>query len=173
MGGCVSMMCSYLYAYLCYLNESTCLVLISTVRNSEKFYELAEWKQKIDKSLRAAGALEAITKSVSRESYTASAVGVPGLVSFLYRHNALHQFTAPSLDPPYHTPAEQVLTPPLSSPPSSPLPRSSHSSRPLAHSPTRASACRVSCVVCAGQDPAAVPEAVREGARATAVRDGG
>lgn len=98
----------YLYAYLCYLNESTCLVLISTVRNSEKFYELAEWKQKIDKSLRAAGALEAITKSVSRESYTASAVGVPGLVSFLYRHNALHQFTAPSLDPPYHTPAEQA-----------------------------------------------------------------
>ncbi len=39
----------YLYAYLCYLTPETCLLLVSTVRLSEKFYELANWKNKIDK----------------------------------------------------------------------------------------------------------------------------
>lgn len=99
----------YLYAYLCYLDEITCLILISTVRNSEKFYELADWKNRIEKSLRAAGALQAISNSVARQCYHVRDLGLPGLISFLYRHNALNQFTMPATDPPYDKPAEQVL----------------------------------------------------------------
>lgn len=59
-------------------------------------------------SLRAAGALEAINRSVMRQNYRVAPMGISGLITFLYKSNHYNQFTSPSLEPPYSKDVERM-----------------------------------------------------------------
>src|SRR4051812_22455925 len=39
----------YLYAYLCFLTPAVSLLIISTDKESQKFYQLADWKKSFEK----------------------------------------------------------------------------------------------------------------------------
>jgi hypothetical protein len=95
----------YLYAYLVFLAPNVCLLLISTVKNSEKFYELAKWKNVIDKSLKASGALTAIVKSLHKQrmEYRVGNIGISGLISFVFKNCHFNQFTSPAVEPPFNS----------------------------------------------------------------------
>ncbi|KAL6067111.1 Vacuolar fusion protein mon1 [Balamuthia mandrillaris] len=108
----------YLHAYVCYLMEDLCLLLISI--NNELFFRLSESKRVIDKGLSAGGAMDAIAKSFREPPYTLRDIPIAlspsssssppslqhtGLIHFLFKqHDPQRQFTAPEFLPPYNNP---------------------------------------------------------------------
>jgi hypothetical protein len=95
----------FLHAYICYLTHDVCLVMLSA--KVDAFYRLNEAKDIITAQLEATGALAAISEACAKPHYHPSAVGTSNLLHFIYKATSTRQMTAPALDAPYNTPADQ------------------------------------------------------------------
>ncbi|XP_053329705.1 vacuolar fusion protein MON1 homolog B-like isoform X2 [Spea bombifrons] len=104
----------YFYAYISYLDPecTVCLVLLST--DKESFYAVSACKQRIQETMEAQNSLQALCAALRSSSYSASLVGVPELLHFVYKpldipdsYRQLPQFTSPLADGPYSSDAER------------------------------------------------------------------
>eukprot|EP01114_Cavostelium_apophysatum_P019135 TRINITY_DN6078_c0_g1_i1.p1 TRINITY_DN6078_c0_g1~~TRINITY_DN6078_c0_g1_i1.p1 ORF type:complete len:540 (+),score=106.62 TRINITY_DN6078_c0_g1_i1:38-1621(+) len=95
----------FLHAYICYLAEDVCLLLMSAKQDS--FFEFATCKNTIVQGLTKSGALDAIIKSVKNNLYSVSEVGIPQLLHFFYKSKGNTQSTTPRLEGPYVTRQEK------------------------------------------------------------------
>ncbi|XP_073496478.1 vacuolar fusion protein MON1 homolog B-like isoform X2 [Phyllobates terribilis] len=104
----------YFYAYISYLDPdcTVCLVLLST--DKESFYAVSGCKRKIQESMEAQNSLQALAGALRCCSYSASLVGVPELLHFVYKpldipetYQQLPQFTSPEPDGPYSSEEER------------------------------------------------------------------
>ncbi|XP_077140267.1 vacuolar fusion protein MON1 homolog B-like isoform X4 [Ranitomeya variabilis] len=104
----------YFYAYISYLdpNCTVCLVLLST--DKESFYAVSGCKRKIQEAMEAQNSLQALAGALCCRSYSASLVGVPELLHFVYKpldipetYQQLPQFTSPEPDGPYTSEEER------------------------------------------------------------------
>jgi len=89
----------YLHAYVYYLAEDICLLLIST--QAESFYQLSGCKNSIVTGLNKFKVLDQITKAIQANSYSVSEIGFPSLLHFVYKSNNACQCTAPRFEVPY------------------------------------------------------------------------
>ncbi|XP_073397367.1 vacuolar fusion protein MON1 homolog B-like isoform X5 [Dendrobates tinctorius] len=104
----------YFYAYISYLDPdcTVCLVLLST--DKESFYAVSGCKRKIQEAMGAQNSLQALAGALCCCSYSASLVGVPELLHFVYKpldipenYQQLPQFTSPEPDGPYTSEEER------------------------------------------------------------------
>ncbi|KAM8934381.1 vacuolar fusion protein MON1 homolog B-like [Pelodytes ibericus] len=104
----------YFYAYISYLDPqcTVCLVLLST--DKESFYAVSGCKKKIQEAMEAQNSLQTLSAAVQSCSYSASLVGVPELLHFVYKpmdipdsYRQLPQFTSPLADGPYTSDEER------------------------------------------------------------------
>ncbi|XP_069604002.1 vacuolar fusion protein MON1 homolog B-like isoform X2 [Ranitomeya imitator] len=104
----------YFYAYISYLdpNCTVCLVLLST--DKESFYAVSGCKRKIQEAMEAQNSLQTLAGALRCRSYSASLVGVPELLHFVYKpldipetYQQLPQFTSPEPDGPYTSEEER------------------------------------------------------------------
>ncbi|KAM4697058.1 vacuolar fusion protein MON1 homolog B-like [Rhinophrynus dorsalis] len=104
----------YFYAYISYLDPecTVCLVLLST--DKESFYAVSGCKRKIQEAMEAQNSLQALSGALRCCSYSASLVGVPELLHFVYKpldipdsYRQLPQFTSPGTDGPYSNEEER------------------------------------------------------------------
>ncbi|KAI8972994.1 vacuolar fusion protein MON1, partial [Pilobolus umbonatus] len=84
----------FLYAYICYIDEKTTIVVISTDKST--FFEISEWKTNMVESLKKENILPAITEASSK-SYTMEDIQIPSLLHFMYKSKVHIQFTTPEL----------------------------------------------------------------------------
>ncbi|XP_053551590.1 vacuolar fusion protein MON1 homolog B isoform X2 [Bombina bombina] len=104
----------YFYAYISYLDPqcTVCLVLLST--DKESFYAVSACKKKIQEAMEAQNSLQALSNALRGSSYSASLVGVPELLHFVYKpldipetYRQLPQFTSPEAEGPYSSAEER------------------------------------------------------------------
>eukprot|EP01104_Vermistella_antarctica_P004337 TRINITY_DN14808_c0_g1_i1.p1 TRINITY_DN14808_c0_g1~~TRINITY_DN14808_c0_g1_i1.p1 ORF type:complete len:551 (+),score=107.68 TRINITY_DN14808_c0_g1_i1:170-1822(+) len=95
----------FLHAYVCFIAEDICLILITT--KPDNVYDLAEAKDTIVEKMESSGALQAIEEQLKNQYYSAAEVRIPGLLHFAYKAHSINQFTAPALGPPYNTDKSQ------------------------------------------------------------------
>jgi len=95
----------FLHAYVCFLSESLCLVLLST--KPDNFFQLSGCKAAIQKELVATGSLEALEQGRAASHYSVSETGVSEVMHFVYKHLPTGQFTCPIIEAPYNTEAER------------------------------------------------------------------
>lgn len=97
----------FLQAHVSYLDEScqTCLFLLTVDRDS--FFTLSECKSKIKQKLHKSNSLQAISDSLSRNSYSIKQCAISGLRHFLYKSRNSAQYTSPELEAPYLSQDEQ------------------------------------------------------------------
>ncbi|XP_075180690.1 vacuolar fusion protein MON1 homolog B-like isoform X2 [Anomaloglossus baeobatrachus] len=104
----------YFYAYISYLdpNCTVCLVLLST--DKESFYAVSGCKGRIQEAMEAQNSMQALAGALRCCSYSASLVGVPELLHFVYKpldipetYQQLPQFTSPEPDGPYSSEEER------------------------------------------------------------------
>ncbi|OCT64761.1 vacuolar fusion protein MON1 homolog B [Xenopus laevis] len=104
----------YFYAYISYLDPqcTVCLVLLST--DKESFYAVSGCKRKIQSAMESQGSLQALAGAMRYCSYSASLVGIPELLHFVYKpldvpetYRQLPQFTSPEADSPYSNEQER------------------------------------------------------------------
>ncbi|KAM4663876.1 vacuolar fusion protein MON1 homolog B-like [Discoglossus pictus] len=104
----------YFYAYISYLDPecTVCLVLLST--DKESFYAVSACKKKIQEAMEAQNSLQALAGALRCSSYSASLVGVPELLHFVYKpldipdsYQQLPQFTSPEAEGPYASEEER------------------------------------------------------------------
>uniref|UniRef100_A0A803K5B1 Vacuolar fusion protein MON1 homolog B n=1 Tax=Xenopus tropicalis TaxID=8364 RepID=A0A803K5B1_XENTR len=104
----------YFYAYISYLDPqcTVCLVLLST--DKESFYAVSGCKGKIQAAMESQGSLQALGGAMRYCSYSASLVGIPELLHFVYKpldvpetYRQLPQFTSPEADSPYASEEER------------------------------------------------------------------
>lgn len=97
----------FLQAHVSYLDEScqTCLFLLTVDRDS--FFTLSECKSKIKQKLQKSNSLQAISDSLSRNSYSIKQCAISGLRHFLYKSRNSAQYTSPELEAPYLSQEEQ------------------------------------------------------------------
>jgi hypothetical protein len=99
----------FLYAYVCYLEGDTCLILITS--DSEDFHTMSACKQFVYEALLSSGDLNEI--SAAAESHFISLadlesdVCVPELRHFVYKSEVNSQLVIPACPPPYNTYARQ------------------------------------------------------------------
>ncbi|XP_014773330.1 vacuolar fusion protein MON1 homolog A isoform X2 [Octopus bimaculoides] len=97
----------FLQAHVSYLDEScqTCLFLLTVDRDS--FFTLSDCKSKIKQKLQKSNCLQAISDSLSRNSYSIKQCAISGLRHFLYKSRNSAQYTSPELEAPYLSQEEQ------------------------------------------------------------------
>ncbi|KAJ2962842.1 hypothetical protein NQZ79_g2090 [Umbelopsis isabellina] len=88
----------FLHAYICYIERDTCVVMIST--NKDSFFDISDWKRQIVEKLTKSEALTKLQKAAD-DSYSASDIGIPALRHFIYKSKLHVQFTCPELEAPY------------------------------------------------------------------------
>jgi hypothetical protein len=95
----------FLHQYVSYLSEHVALLLLSA--KADDFDVLRQCNDKMYKSLKSTGALDALTTQLTRQHYSVRDTGVDGLLHFIYKSLSTSQMTAPVHSPPYTTVKEQ------------------------------------------------------------------
>eukprot|EP01027_Heterolobosea_sp_BB2_P024015 GEZU01036134.1.p1 GENE.GEZU01036134.1~~GEZU01036134.1.p1 ORF type:complete len:303 (+),score=69.83 GEZU01036134.1:97-909(+) len=95
----------FLYAYIDFLAESLCLVLIST--SQDDFFKCSEAKAQIMEGLIDQKILEPVLSSIKSPLYKTSQIRIPDLRHFVYKNSLTSQLTCPQFTPPYNTKEEQ------------------------------------------------------------------
>ncbi|KAL1922880.1 uncharacterized protein VTP21DRAFT_9256 [Calcarisporiella thermophila] len=83
----------FLHAYICYISQELCLLLVST--DKDRFFELSDYKNKLVENMTSTGAFENLHEAIKREHYTIADIGIPGLRHFIYKSRVNVQFTSP------------------------------------------------------------------------------
>ncbi|KAH3763023.1 DUF254 family protein [Pelomyxa schiedti] len=100
-----------LYAYVCYLVDNVCLMLLTTIK--ESFYVLKEYKTKVQSDMEANGTLSMLKERCCNPHYNIRETKIPSLLHFMYMYKSqsvlgCFQLTTPTiLDPPYNTTKEK------------------------------------------------------------------
>jgi len=91
----------YLYAYVCYIVENLCLVLITSDHSS--FPKLRESKQKMLAGLEKKNCLDSIQEAVRMSQLDIDELdtGVPEFRHFLYKSEPTSQIVVPAFAPPF------------------------------------------------------------------------
>ncbi|CAI9599692.1 unnamed protein product [Staurois parvus] len=96
----------YFYAYISYLDPqcTVCLVLLSTDKDS--FYAVSDCKARIQEAMNVHNSLQALAGALQCCSYSASLVGVPELLHFIYKQYCVSLYS-PEPDGPYSSEEEE------------------------------------------------------------------
>lgn len=86
----------FLHAYICYIDEDTSIVVISTDKSN--FFEISEWKTKVVELIEKQDLLSNIIK---QDGYRVEDIGIPSLVHFMYKSKIQVQFTTSELSGDY------------------------------------------------------------------------
>jgi len=93
----------YLYAYVCYIAENLCLVLMTT--DHQSFPKLRDSKQHILTGLEKKNCLESINEAIANSELDIDELdtGVPEFRHFLYKNEVNSQIVTPAFGPPFAT----------------------------------------------------------------------
>uniref|UniRef100_A0A1I8IQP4 Vacuolar fusion protein MON1 homolog n=2 Tax=Macrostomum lignano TaxID=282301 RepID=A0A1I8IQP4_9PLAT len=94
-----------LYAYVCFLDEELCLVLLTVDGNS--FDALAEAKNKILEKLQKANCLAQIRESAVAGQWTLAQTGAEEVRHFVYKIKLAGQYFSPQMGDPFGQPEDQ------------------------------------------------------------------
>merc|ERR1712226_19499 len=96
----------FLHALVSYLDENTCLIMLSVA--SDAFTKLKDVRDQIKIKLTRNNCFQDIANGLREtDSFNVSHTGLYGLRHYMYKHRHLLQFTSPAFSVPYDTSEEQ------------------------------------------------------------------
>eukprot|EP01125_Pyxidicula_operculata_P023137 TRINITY_DN9831_c0_g1_i1.p1 TRINITY_DN9831_c0_g1~~TRINITY_DN9831_c0_g1_i1.p1 ORF type:complete len:417 (+),score=41.35 TRINITY_DN9831_c0_g1_i1:178-1428(+) len=101
----------FLYLYVCYLSENTCLLLLSL--KPDDFPNMSACKDKILEGFKSfyynnnKNIIDALEEASQYKHYTVDEIEIPGLFHFVYKWHDRSQITQPEFSPPYHSKKER------------------------------------------------------------------